>query len=137
MHRVSRMTCLSFKTLRLNRHVKSLVELSESITHILPQNEIPIRWSIVAVEAHQWVIEVGIRASDGRFFMLVRSNAVRTPAFGFSSVLDEEWLCPDELYWKLLGMAGDWDKTKSSLNLKEIWEKHLRQALSSESARVL
>ena len=79
----------------------------------------------------QWVVEVGVRTREGRFFMLVRSNVVRTPRFGVSDVLDEEWMLPDELYWKLFGMSG-LGRQKSSLDVREILERYLKSVVSSE-----
>ncbi|MGH7197602.1 MAG: DUF4912 domain-containing protein [Candidatus Omnitrophota bacterium] len=79
----------------------------------------------------QWVVEVGVRTREGRFFMLVRSNVVRTPRFGVSDVLDEEWMLPDELYWKLFGMSG-LGRQKSSLDVREILERYLKSVISSE-----
>jgi len=76
-------------------------------------------------------VEVGVRTREGRFFMLVRSNVVRTPRFGVSDVLDEEWMLPDELYWKLFGMSG-LGRQKSSLDVREILERYLKSVVSSE-----
>jgi hypothetical protein len=89
-------------------------------------------WYIdVGVPDRQWVVEVGIRTREGRFFMLVRSNVVRTPRFGVSDVLDEEWMLPDELYWKLFGMSG-LGRQKSSLDVREMLERYLKSIVSSE-----
>lgn len=89
-------------------------------------------WYIdVGVPDREWVVEVGIRTREGRFFMLVRSNVVRTPRFGVSDVLDEEWMLPDELYWKLFGMSG-LGRQKSSLDVREILERYLKSVVSSE-----
>ena len=82
----------------------------------------------------QWVAEVGFRTRDGRFFALVRSNIVRTPRFGVSDVLDEEWLLPDELYWKIFGLSGGITGQKSSLAVKEILERYLRGLGASENS---
>ena len=82
----------------------------------------------------QWVAEIGFRARDGRFFALVRSNVVRTPRFGVSDVLDEEWLLPDELYWKIFGLSGGITGQKSSLSVKEILERYLRGLGASENS---
>lgn len=46
----------------------------------------------------EWQAELGIRTRQGKFFMLVRSNRVRTPRFGVSDIVDEEWMAPDGLY---------------------------------------
>ena len=64
-------------------------------------------WYIdVGIPDHPWVVELGIRTHEGRFFALVKSNTVRTPRFGVSDVLDEEWMMPDDLFWKLFGLSG-------------------------------
>lgn len=85
----------------------------------------------------QWVVELGIRSRNGRFFMLVRSNVVRTPRFGVSDVLDEEWMLPDDVYWKIFGLAGGLGKQKSSLDVREILERFLKNITSSESSSSL
>ena len=82
----------------------------------------------------QWMAELGFRARDGRFFMLVRSNIVRTPRFGVSDVLDEEWLLPDELYWKIFGLSGGLLGQKSSLAVREVLERYLKSLGSSENS---
>lgn len=85
----------------------------------------------------QWITELGFRAHGGRFFSLVRSNCVRTPRFGVSDVLDEEWLLPDDLYWKIFGLSGGLGRQKSSLAVREVLERYLRGLGASEnSARV-
>ncbi|HXV19184.1 MAG TPA: DUF4912 domain-containing protein [Candidatus Omnitrophota bacterium] len=82
----------------------------------------------------EWVIEIGVRAHGGRFFMLARSNAVRTPRFGVSDVLDEEWMMPDELYWKLFGASGGLGRAVSSLEAREMVERYLKNIVSSEGS---
>ena len=90
-------------------------------------------WYIdVGIPDREWVAELGRRARDGRFFMLVRSNIVRTPRFGVSDVLDEEWLLPDDLFWKLFGLSGGLADRRSSLDVREILEKYLKSIVSSE-----
>ncbi len=84
-----------------------------------------------------WIAELGFRAQGGRFFALIRSNIVRTPRYGVSDVLDEEWLLPDELYWKIFGLSGGLGRPKSSLDVREVLERYLRGLGASEnSARI-
>ncbi len=72
-------------------------------------------WYIdVGIPNRQWVVELGIRTLEGRFFALVKSNTVRTPRFGVSDVLDEEWMIPDDLFWKLFGLSGGFGARPSS-----------------------
>ncbi|PIU40306.1 MAG: DUF4912 domain-containing protein [Candidatus Omnitrophica bacterium CG07_land_8_20_14_0_80_50_8] len=82
----------------------------------------------------RWVAELGFRTHRGRFFSLVRSNFVCTPRFGVSDVLDEEWLLPDELYWKIFGLSGGLGTQKSSLDVKEVLERYLRGLGASENS---
>lgn len=97
--------------------------------HVMTDN-----WMIdVGNPNRQWIVDLGIRTHDGQFFVLVRSNLVRTPRFGISDVIDEEWMMPDELYWKLFGMSGGFSSNKSSLDLKGVLERYLKGSVSSES----
>jgi hypothetical protein len=80
---------------------------------------------------HECFFEIGIRAQSGRFFPLVRSNTVKTPPYGFSNVIDEEWMMPDGDYWKLF---GEWDKNrKSSYDIQDYLKKFI-QSVSSHTA---
>ncbi len=89
-------------------------------------------WYIdVGIPDRDWVVDLGIRTRDGRFFMLVRSNVARTPRFGVSDVLDEEWMLPDDVYWKLFGLSGGLADRRSSLDVREILEKYLKNIVSS------
>ncbi len=55
----------------------------------------------------EFIVEIGLLTSGGRFLMLARSNRVTTPRFGPSDVIDELWATSDEAYWKLFGsIAG-------------------------------
>ncbi len=41
-----------------------------------------------------FIIDLGLKAPDGRFITLARSNVVKTPPDSVSSILDEEWVLP-------------------------------------------
>ncbi len=81
-----------------------------------------------------WVAELGVRATNGRFLAMVRSNTVKTPRFGISDTLDEEWMMPDDLYWKLFGRMAGLSDQKSSLDVREVLERYLKGIVSSESS---
>ncbi len=66
----------------------------------------------------EWIIGLGICAQGGRFFELVRSNRVRTPRYGISEVIDEEWMLPDHLARKIYGLSGDLASLRSSSQLQ-------------------
>jgi hypothetical protein len=75
----------------------------------------------------EWMADIGILCSDGEFFLLARSNAVRTPSNRMSDVYDENWMCSEDFY-----RIFETDLTgKSSLELRESIERYLRKWLFS------
>ena len=65
-----------------------------------------------------FVVEIGLLTNGGRFIPLARSNRVTTPRFGPSDILDEEWMCSDEDYWKLFGLTAGLGMGASPSGLK-------------------
>jgi hypothetical protein len=53
-----------------------------------------------------FIIDLGLKAPDGRFVTLARSNAVRTPPDSVSDVLDEEWVLPEQDYRRVFALSG-------------------------------
>ena len=78
-----------------------------------------------------WVVDIGIVSKKGVFYMLARSNAVRTPRFGMSDSLDAEWMMPEDEYWKMFGLSGGFGVGKGSLEVREILKKRLEEQVSS------
>ncbi|MGE5509063.1 MAG: DUF4912 domain-containing protein [Chitinophagales bacterium] len=74
-----------------------------------------------------YCVDLGLLTSDGRFILLARSNVVRTPAEGFSSVLDAEWLTLEEIYRLSVGL----DRSESSAALVRAAAARLRELVSS------
>jgi len=89
-------------------------------------------WYIdVGLPDREWVIELGYRVS-GQFYPLLRSNRVQTPAFGISDVLDEEWMLPEDIYYRLIGRSIGGESAGSSMDIRKLLEKYLRNVVSSE-----
>lgn len=89
-------------------------------------------WYInVGTPNRAWIIEIGILANNNEFFALARSNCVRTPRFGMSEVVDEEWMCQEDDYWKMFGLSGGFGLGKASLSLKEMFKKRLMSQITS------
>ena len=86
----------------------------------------------VGMPDREWAAEIGFRTEDGRFFALVRSNTVRTPAFGISDVLDEEWMLPEDVYFRLLGQSFGAGSPGGSMDIRRMLEKYLKNVVSSE-----
>ncbi len=92
-------------------------------------------WHInVGKPNRSWIVEIGILASNNEFFMLARSNCVRTPRFGPSEVIDEEWMCLDEDYWKMFALSGGFGMGKASMALKKMFKKRLLEQVTSGAA---
>ncbi|MGB2630924.1 MAG: DUF4912 domain-containing protein [Candidatus Omnitrophota bacterium] len=82
-------------------------------------------------DGKSWMADIGILCNNGEFFCLARSNVVSTPRYGMSEIYDEEWMCTEELYYKMFAAAGGFDIGKSSLELKETIHRFLREWISS------
>jgi hypothetical protein len=80
------------------------------------------QWYIdVGSPNRDWVVDIGIRTTQGRFFTLARSNRVRTPRFGPSDVLDEEWMLPEDITLKIFGLSGLGSRGAASLDFRKLW----------------
>jgi len=78
-----------------------------------------------------WVVDIGILTKKGSFYLLARSNAVHTPRFGMSDVLDAEWAMPEDEYWKMFGLSGGFGVGKGSLEVREMLKKRLEEQITS------
>lgn len=74
-----------------------------------------------------WCVDYGLKLPNGQFFTIVRSNVVQTPLDGPSSVTDEDWMIPDELFAKLYGMGFGFGKSSPG----KAWAERMKQAISS------
>ncbi len=79
----------------------------------------------------EWCVEIGLLNPFGKFFPVARSNIIKTPYFGISSIIDEEWALPDEEYYKVLGI---YDLGKSSMERKRRFEEIIKHQISSPLA---
>ncbi|MCX5656757.1 MAG: DUF4912 domain-containing protein [Candidatus Omnitrophica bacterium] len=78
-----------------------------------------------------WCVDIGLLTPDNKFFMLARSNVVKTPRFGMSDVTDEEWMSSEEDYWKLYGVAGGFGSGSSPLKVKKAFRQRFKEDISS------
>lgn len=76
-------------------------------------------------------IDIGIMTKEGVFFLLARSNIITTPRFGMSDILDAAWMLSEEDYWWLFGVSGGFGVGKSSMEMREMFQKQLREWVSS------
>ena len=78
-----------------------------------------------------WVVDIGIVTKKGSFYLLARSNIVRTPRYGMSEKLDAEWMMPEDEYWKMFGLSGGFGIGKGSLEIRELVKKQLEEQITS------
>jgi len=78
-----------------------------------------------------WVVDIGILSKKGDFYLLARSNVIRTPRFGMSDKLDAEWMIPEDEYWKMFSLSGGFGVGKGSLEVREMIKKRLEEQISS------
>lgn len=78
-----------------------------------------------------WIVDIGIVSQKGKFYVLARSNTVRTPRFGMSDQLDAEWMMPEEDYWRMFGLSGGFGVGKGSLEVREMFKKRLEEQITS------
>ena len=75
--------------------------------------------------------ELGLRAPDGRFLALVRSNVVTLPRDSMSDVVDEEWMIVEEDYRVLFDLAGGGSIGLGSGEILRMLEQRLKSELAS------
>ena len=78
-----------------------------------------------------WVVDIGMVSNKGNFYLLARSNVVRTPRFGMSDQLDAEWMAPEDEFWKMFGLSGGMGIGKGSLEVREMFKRRLEEQITS------
>lgn len=75
-------------------------------------------------------VDIGIGVQD-RFIALARSNRVRTPLAGMSSVIDDRWMSLEEEARTIYALSGGFRMGEGSLGLQEMMERRLLAEISS------
>jgi hypothetical protein len=75
--------------------------------------------------------ELGLRAPDGRFLALVRSNIVTLPRDSMSHIVDEEWMIVEEDYRLLFDQSGGSSIGLGSGEILRMLEQRLKSELAS------
>ncbi|MCM8797278.1 MAG: DUF4912 domain-containing protein [Candidatus Omnitrophica bacterium] len=91
-------------------------------------NEYADSWYIdVGIPGRSWCVDLGLLLADGRFITILRSNIVNTPIDGPSSITDEEWMIPEDMFARLYGMGFGFGKTSP---VGKIWRQRLLSSWS-------
>lgn len=78
-----------------------------------------------------WCVDLGLLTPGKEFYLICRSNIVRTPRFGMSEITDEEWMSLEEEYWKLYGVAGGFGLGSSPIQVKRAFKRRFEEEISS------
>lgn len=83
---------------------------------------------------HSFRVELGYKASNGRFFSICRSNIVKTPAPDSGDVIDENWTDVAANYERVYALSGGYnDDNTQSGELQELFEERLRRPMGPVS----
>jgi len=53
-----------------------------------------------------WCVDLGAKDRDGNFYLIARSNCVKTPRNSASCILDEEWMIDEDAFRKMYAISG-------------------------------
>lgn len=86
-------------------------------------------WYInTAGPGRSWCVDYGLKLANGEFITIVRSNTVHSPLDIPSSVTDEEWMIPEEMFARLYGMGFGLGQSSP---VGKAWQERMKQALFS------
>ncbi len=75
-----------------------------------------------------WIVDYGLKLSNGEFVTILRSNTVTTPLDAPSWITDEEWAVPEEIFGRLYGMGFGFG---TSSPVGKVMQERFRRALFS------
>lgn len=89
-------------------------------------------WYInVGVPDRSYCVELGFKTPGGSFYRILRSNTVRTPRYGMSEEISEEWMVSEEEYWRMFALSGGFGIGKGSPEMQELFKKRFEEMVSS------
>lgn len=106
---------------------------SEAILRDIPIHGGCNNWYIeVGTPPRSFRVDIGYLTKSGKFYAVSRSNVVTTPRAGISDVIDENWADIDaNKADRIYAMSSGFDPSANSLELKQLFEEHLRRPLGS------
>lgn len=94
-----------------------------------------INWYIHVGEPNRsFCVEIGLLTPNSTFCALSRSNTVRMPRIGVSEIIDEKWMCIDELYEKLYVPIGCGISESVFERAHRNWQESLEEYMHSSAS---
>lgn len=119
-------------TLRVKDTTNASADMPNSYfdIHISPGSK---SWYInVPNDNAAYVVDIGFRTSDGRFFLAARSNSVSVPRATVSDVIDDEFTSIDAAEFdKIYALSGGLNIGMSSAELHQMMKERIEQSISS------
>ena len=89
-------------------------------------------WYIHLGAPHKtFCVDIGLKATTGKFYLLARSNIIKTPRAWMSEIMDEQWMSTQEEFEKVYALSGGYRVGAGSLELQEIVAKRLQEQITS------
>jgi hypothetical protein len=89
-------------------------------------------WYINLGAPHKtFCLDIGLKTTTGEFYLLARSNIIKTPRAWMSEILDEQWMSTQEEFEKVYALSGGYRVGAGSLELQEIVAKRLQEQITS------
>lgn len=86
-------------------------------------------WYInLGIPNRSYIVDLGLVDARGNFYLIARSNCVRTPREGPSDIIDDQWLAVD--FEEIYALSGGFGVGLSSAELKQRKRKLFEQLLS-------
>lgn len=83
----------------------------------------------LGIANRSYVVDLGLLDAQGNFYLITRSNVVKTPPDGPSDVIDEEWMAID--FEEIYALSGGFGVGLSSQELKERKKKLFEQLMAA------
>ena len=74
-------------------------------------------------------VDIGYRASNGKYFVIARSQAVTTPPPDSSDAIDDNWSDVAANYEKVYALSGGYSEEHSNGDLQELFEERLKRPM--------
>ena len=89
-------------------------------------------WYIHLGTPHKtFCVDIGLKTTTGKFYLLARSNIIKTPRAWMSEIMDEQWMSTQEEFEKVYALSGGYRVGAGSLELQEIVAKRLQEQITS------
>ncbi|MDI6757054.1 MAG: DUF4912 domain-containing protein [Endomicrobiia bacterium] len=81
-----------------------------------------------------WCVDIGLSGPDGIFVLAARSNAVPTPRFGISPIVDDKWGIVEKDFYRIMKLSGADDIGAGSFSTARLMLERWKELMSLPSS---